>query len=61
MNTHQTTLNLKEYADGCSLPAISCSPLRVLNLFAGLGGNRKDWENVEVTAVELEPDIAEIY
>lgn len=36
-------------------------PLRVLNLFAGLGGNRKDWQDVEVTAVEMEPKIAAIY
>lgn len=34
---------------------------KVLNLYAGLGGNRKRWENVEVTAVELEPKIAEVY
>lgn len=34
---------------------------RVLNLYAGLGGNRKLWENVEVTAVENDPDIAEFY
>ncbi len=36
-------------------------PLRVLNLFAGLGGNRKDWENVKVTAVEMDPRIAAVY
>lgn len=35
--------------------------MRVLNLYAGLGGNRKLWENVEVTAVEMEPDIAAVY
>jgi hypothetical protein len=28
------------------------APVRVLNLYAGIGGNRKHWENVEVTAVE---------
>ena len=33
----------------------------MLNLFAGLGGNRKNWENVEVTAVELDPRIAAVY
>lgn len=37
------------------------APLRVLNLYAGLGGNRKLWENVEVTAVEMEPKIAAVY
>ena len=36
-------------------------PLKVLNLYAGIGGNRKLWENVEVTAVEIEPDIATVY
>lgn len=35
--------------------------MKILNLYAGLGGNRKHWENVEVTAVELEPEIADIY
>jgi DNA (cytosine-5)-methyltransferase 1 len=35
--------------------------MRVLNLYAGLGGNRKKWQGVEVTAVEMEEDIAEVY
>jgi DNA (cytosine-5)-methyltransferase 1 len=35
--------------------------MRVLNLYAGLGGNRQKWGGVEVTAVEMEPDIAEVY
>jgi DNA (cytosine-5)-methyltransferase 1 len=35
--------------------------VKVLNLYAGLGGNRKMWEGVEVTAVEYTPKIAEIY
>ena len=34
---------------------------KVLNLYAGIGGNRKLWENVEVTAVENDLDIAKIY
>ncbi len=38
------------------LPAV-----RALNLYAGLGGNRKKWEGVEVTAVEMEEDIAAVY
>lgn len=38
------------------------SKIKVLNLYAGLGGNRKDWpENFEVTAVEKDPKIAAIY
>ena len=32
--------------------------MRVLNLYAGLGGNRMLWEDVEVTAVELRENIA---
>ena len=34
---------------------------RVLNLYAGVGGNRKKWKNVEVTAVENDPRIAAVY
>lgn len=35
--------------------------MKVLNLYAGIGGNRKLWTDVEVTAVEINPKIAEIY
>ena len=43
--------------------------IKVLNLFAGLGGNRKYWDDVakekgvsiEVTAVEFDPEIAKVY
>ena len=35
--------------------------MRILNLYAGLGGNRKHWNNCDVTAVEYAPKIAEIY
>jgi DNA (cytosine-5)-methyltransferase 1 len=36
--------------------------MKVLNLYAGIGGNRKLWpEECEVTAVELNPKIAEKY
>ena len=43
--------------------------IKVLNLFAGLGGNRKYWDdvakqkgiNIEVTAVEFDPEIAKAY
>lgn len=38
----------------------SCK-IKVLNLYAGIGGNRKLWEDVEVTAVESNPEIAKIY
>lgn len=35
--------------------------MKVLNLYAGIGGNRKDWKGVSVTAVELDPVLAAIY
>lgn len=36
--------------------------MKVLNLYAGIGGNRKLWpDTVEVTAVEYNPEIAKIY
>ncbi len=35
--------------------------LKVLNLYAGIGGNRKLWGNVNVTAVEIDINIAKIY
>lgn len=34
---------------------------KVLNLYAGIGGNRKLWDDVEIIAVEIDPKIAEIY
>ncbi|MFZ7134328.1 MAG: class I SAM-dependent methyltransferase [Eubacteriales bacterium] len=36
--------------------------MRILNLYAGIGGNRKLWGNEhDITAVEINPDIANIY
>lgn len=35
--------------------------IKVLNLYTGIGGNRKLWEDVEVTAIENNPEIAKIY
>ncbi len=36
--------------------------MRILNLYAGLGGNRKKWgDEHDITAVELQPDIANFY
>lgn len=34
---------------------------RWLNLYAGLGGNRKFWEGVDVVAVEKNEKIAKVY
>ena len=36
--------------------------MKILNLYAGIGGNRKLWgDSHEVTAIEWDPKIAEIY
>lgn len=36
--------------------------MRILNLYAGIGGNRKLWEDEhDITAVEIDPDIAKVY
>ena len=36
--------------------------MKILNLYAGLGGNRKLWGNEhDITAVEIDPVIAQIY
>ena len=35
--------------------------MKVLNLYAGIGGNRKNWTDVSVTAVEIDPLLAAIY
>jgi DNA (cytosine-5)-methyltransferase 1 len=36
--------------------------MKILNLYAGIGGNRKLWGDIHhITAVELDPRIAEIY
>lgn len=35
--------------------------MKVLNLYAGVGGNRKLWSNAQVTAVEYDPAIAKFY
>lgn len=36
--------------------------MKILNLYAGIGGNRKKWGNEhEVTAIELDSNIAEAY
>ena len=36
--------------------------MKILNLYAGIGGNRKLWgDDHDITAVELNPEIAQIY
>ena len=34
---------------------------KILNLYCGLGGNRKLWQNCEVTAIENNKEIAKLY
>ena len=41
--------------------SVTGSPFRVLNLYACLGGNRYLWEDCEVTAIELDPELARMY
>jgi DNA (cytosine-5)-methyltransferase 1 len=48
----------------CSNTFVVSSPFRVLNLYACLGGNRYKWDevaNIEVTAVELDAELARMY
>ena len=35
--------------------------MKILNLYAGIGGNRKHWGGHEITAVEHDPKIADVY
>lgn len=35
--------------------------MKILNLYAGIGGNRELWQGVEVTAIESNKQIADIY
>lgn len=35
--------------------------MKILNLYAGIGGNRKLWKGHDVTAVEYDADIAAVY
>jgi len=54
-------LNLPQNPQFCQTD-VSSSPFRVLNCYAGIGGNRKLWNgNIEVTAIEYDENIAAIY
>jgi DNA (cytosine-5)-methyltransferase 1 len=59
MDADQLTLELAQYAPRRSMQRL-VHPLRVLNLYAGIGGNRKHWGG-NVTAVEWQEDIAAAY
>src|SRR5690625_1182662 len=46
----------------CGLSDERSMDMKILNLYAGIGGNRKLWgDEHEVTAVELNKDIAKVY
>jgi DNA (cytosine-5)-methyltransferase 1 len=66
MNDTQQTLELEPTRTETekvrhSTQPLCCAPIKVLNLYAGVGGNRKLWKNVEVTAIEREDYIADAY
>jgi DNA (cytosine-5)-methyltransferase 1 len=58
-------MNTEQKFNSSTSPAIvgntMLQAVRVLNLYAGIGGNRKLWEGCEVTAVEYNQEIAQIY
>jgi len=35
--------------------------MKILNLYAGIGGNRRLWQGHDITAVELDSEIAKVY
>jgi DNA (cytosine-5)-methyltransferase 1 len=35
--------------------------MKALNLYAGIGGNRALWKDIDITAIEYDPNIAEVY
>jgi DNA (cytosine-5)-methyltransferase 1 len=35
--------------------------IKILNLYSCIGGNRKLWGNLDITAVEINPEIAQVY
>ena len=62
MCKHGQHWTCKDCLSGGIAPSIRGERIKVLNLYAGIGGNRKLWpENVQVTAVELNPNVAAAY
>ena len=35
--------------------------IKILNLYAGIGGNRRLWGDLDITAIEINPEIAKAY
>lgn len=53
-----------EQSPQLNIPRVTGCPFKVLNLYACLGGNRYKWDevaNIEVTAVELDTELARMY
>lgn len=41
---------------------LNCDSMKILNLYSGLGGNRKLWGDThDITSVEIDPEIASLY
>ena len=58
-DNNTTNVELENGSPALAKPVLQA--VRVLNLYAGIGGNRKLWESCEVTAVEYNQEIAQIY
>lgn len=50
-----------ESAGTNQVPAQGNQKIKILNLYAGIGGNRKHWQGVEVTAVEKDLKVLAAY
>ena len=63
MSTKVDSSNNVEFGTSAQLLPMQCckQPFRVLNLYACLGGNRYKWTDCEVTAVELDAELAKMY
>lgn len=61
MSATQDILFATDVRGAHSLHPVVGHPSKVLNLYAGLGGNRKHWQNVDVVAVERDEKIAAVY
>ena len=57
-DNHQALHSVQPAVNGL---AAKGAAVKVLNLYAGIGGNRKLWTNVEVTAVEIKKEVADVY
>lgn len=59
---HKTFSNSPESPPSAAFGDEVLHIMKILNLYAGIGGNRKLWTgDIEVTAVEFNPDIAAVY